>query len=88
MTRTSDGFVLAEEDLRLRGPGEFHGTRQSGLPEFKIADLLRDWKALEIAREEAQALVKKDPYFENAESRALLEEMDLRFGSGRNFIGA
>jgi len=88
MTRTSDGFVLAEEDLRLRGPGEFHGTRQSGLPEFKIADLLRDWKALEIAREEAQALVKKDPYFENAESRALLEEMNLRFGSGRNFIGA
>lgn len=88
MTGTSDGFALAEEDLRLRGPGEFHGTRQSGLPEFKIADLLRDWKALEAAREEALALVQKDPYFKSAESRALLEEMHARFGAGLSFIGA
>lgn len=88
MTRTSDGFALAEEDLRLRGPGEFHGTRQSGLPEFKIADLLRDWKALEAAREEAQAFVQKDPYFKSAEGRALLEEMHARFGGGLSFIGA
>ncbi len=88
MTRTSDGFALAEEDLRLRGPGEFHGTRQSGLPEFKIADLLRDWKALEAAREEALAFVQKDPYFKSAESRVLLEEMHARFGAGLSFIGA
>lgn len=59
MTRTRDGFLLAEEDLRLRGPGEFHDARQSGLPELKIADLLRDWKALEAARREAQALVHR-----------------------------
>jgi ATP-dependent DNA helicase RecG len=88
MASTSDGFALAEEDLRLRGPGEFHGTRQSGLPEFKIANLLRDGKALEFAREEALALVKDDPYFKNNDSQALLEEMNLRFGGGRNFIGA
>lgn len=88
MTRTSDGFVLAEEDLRLRGPGEFHGTRQSGLPEFKIADLLRDGKTLAAAREEAQALVRKDPYFQSAESRALLAEMKARFGKGIDISGA
>ncbi len=88
MTSTSDGFALAEEDLRLRGPGEFHGTRQSGLPEFKIADLLRDWKALEAAREEAQAFVQKDPCFKSPEGRALLEEMHASFGTGPDFIGA
>lgn len=88
MTRTSDGFVLAEEDLRLRGPGEFHGTRQSGLPEFKIADLLRDGKILQIAREEAQALAQRDPYFKSAENRALLAEMKARFGEGIDISGA
>jgi ATP-dependent DNA helicase RecG len=86
MVRTSDGFALAEEDLRLRGPGDFHGTRQSGLPEFKIADLLRDGKALEAAREEAQALVQDDPYFKNNESRTLYEEMKLRFDADHDFI--
>ena len=88
MTRTSDGFVLAEEDLRLRGPGEFHGTRQSGLPEFKIADLLRDGKILQIAREEAQALAQRDPYFKSSENRALLAEMKARFGEGIDISGA
>ena len=88
MVRTSDGFALAEEDLRLRGPGDFHGTRQSGLPEFKIADLLRDGKALEAAREEAQVLVQEDPYFKNNESRALYEEMKLRFDAGHDYIGS
>ncbi|MDD4335571.1 MAG: helicase-related protein, partial [Desulfotomaculaceae bacterium] len=87
MTRTANGFVLAEEDLRLRGPGEFHGTRQSGLPEFKIADLLRDWKTLERAREEAQTLVRKDPYFKSAGGRALLAEMRSRFGKGIDISG-
>jgi ATP-dependent DNA helicase RecG len=88
MVRTSDGFALAEEDLRLRGPGDFHGTRQSGLPEFKIADLLRDGNALEAAREEAQVLVKDDPYFKNNESRALFEEMKLRFDADHDYIGS
>jgi len=87
MTRTADGFALAEEDLRLRGPGEFYGTRQSGLPEFKAADLLRDWKVLGAAREEALAWVKEDPFFEKAESRALLGEIRERFGAAGNFIG-
>jgi ATP-dependent DNA helicase RecG len=53
MARTDDGFVIAEEDLRLRGPGDFFGTRQWGLPAFRVADLLRDRELLELARGEA-----------------------------------
>jgi len=61
MTGTSDGFKIAEVDLGLRGPGDFFGTRQSGLPEFRVADLLRDGAMLEEARREAFALVRADP---------------------------
>jgi ATP-dependent DNA helicase RecG len=61
MEETSDGFRIAEEDLRLRGPGEFFGMRQSGLPEFRIADLVRDHAVLERAREDAFALLRTDP---------------------------
>jgi ATP-dependent DNA helicase RecG len=87
MTQTTDGFALAEEDLRLRGPGEFYGTRQSGLPEFKIADLLRDWKELQAAREEALAWVREDPRFQKPESRLLMAEVFNRFGGAGSYIG-
>jgi len=53
MVRTQDGFELAELDLKLRGPGEFFGTRQAGLPEFRVANLLRDRQLLELAKQEA-----------------------------------
>jgi ATP-dependent DNA helicase RecG len=53
MVRTQDGFELAELDLTLRGPGEFFGTRQAGLPDFRVANLLRDRKLLELAKLEA-----------------------------------
>ncbi|OPX84197.1 MAG: ATP-dependent DNA helicase RecG [Pelotomaculum sp. PtaB.Bin104] len=86
MTRTTDGFELAEEDLRLRGPGEFHGTRQSGLPEFKVADLLRDWRALQLAREEALAWVREDPQLRKPERRLLLEEVKARFYNAISYI--
>jgi len=61
MASTSDGFRIAEEDLKLRGPGEFFGTRQHGLPEFKFADIIEDWKLLLAAREDAFELVRSDP---------------------------
>jgi ATP-dependent DNA helicase RecG len=61
MTETNDGFRIAETDLQLRGPGEFFGTRQSGLPEFRVADLLRDAALLEQARRDALAIVAADP---------------------------
>ena len=53
MTQTNDGFVIAEKDLQIRGPGEFLGTRQSGLPDMIIADIVNDSKILELARAEA-----------------------------------
>lgn len=59
MTQTNDGFIIAEKDLQLRGPGEFLGTRQSGLPDMIIGDIVNDSKILELARSEAINFVKK-----------------------------
>jgi len=73
MTETNDGFRIAEEDLRLRGPGEFYGVRQSGLPGLKIADVLRDMDVLQEARQDAFTLVESDPKLSRAEHRGLRE---------------
>ncbi|OHB34986.1 MAG: ATP-dependent DNA helicase RecG [Planctomycetes bacterium GWA2_39_15] len=62
MTKTCDGFKIAEMDFRLRGPGEFFGTRQHGLPELKISDLIRDFPILKQARKDAFELVSEDPH--------------------------
>jgi ATP-dependent DNA helicase RecG len=61
MCETNDGFKIAEEDLKIRGPGDFLGTRQSGLPELRVANLIRDYKILEVARAEAFAWLERDP---------------------------
>src|SRR5699024_6019691 len=60
MTETNDGFELAEEDLKLRGPGDFFGKKQSGLPEFKVADLVHDYRALEVARTDAITIIHEN----------------------------
>ena len=57
MVRTTDGFEIAEKDLELRGPGEFFGTKQAGMPSLRVANLIRDRKLLELAKQEAAALV-------------------------------
>ncbi|PTM59116.1 ATP-dependent DNA helicase RecG [Desmospora activa] len=67
MTETTDGFEIARRDLELRGPGDFFGVRQSGTPEFKVADLMEDQKVLEVARADAQLLVKSDVLWEKEE---------------------
>ncbi len=79
MGRTNDGFEIAEEDLRIRGPGEFYGTRQSGIPSLRIANVLRDVSILEESREDAFALVKADPSFAAPGHVRLREEMLRRF---------
>ena len=73
-SRTNDGFKIAEEDLRLRGPGEFFGTRQSGLPDLHAANIIRDADLLDRARSEAFELINQDPVLANyPRLRALLE---------------
>jgi ATP-dependent DNA helicase RecG len=74
LTQTNDGFALAEKDLELRGPGEFFGRRQSGLPELKLASLL-DMDMLQIAQTEAQAIAEADPLLEQPEHQLLRERV-------------
>ena len=61
MTGSNDGFFIAEEDMRLRGWGDFFGTKQHGMPEFKLANPITDHHLLKQAREDAFGLVKNDP---------------------------
>jgi len=68
---TSDGFQLAEQDLLLRGPGEFLGSAQSGLPKLRVGHLLRDAALLQEARREVAAILKNDPLLESDQNRPL-----------------
>ncbi|MFO0774034.1 MAG: ATP-dependent DNA helicase RecG [Nitrospiraceae bacterium] len=78
---STDGFVIAEEDLRIRGPGEMFGTRQSGLPEFRVANLVRDVALLELARKEARSLLDRDPTLDHPEHRSLKQVMQRRWAA-------
>ena len=79
---TDAGFVLAEKDLEMRGPGDFFGVRQSGMPELRVANL-GDAATLEAARSAAQALFARDPLLEQ-EEHAMLAEAVSRFWSSAN----
>jgi ATP-dependent DNA helicase RecG len=74
MQETNDGFRLAEADLRMRGPGEFFGKRQSGLPDFRVASLF-DTRLIELARREAERLLDRDPELSQPEHAALAAEV-------------
>ena len=69
MRETDDGFVIAEEDLRLRGAGELLGTRQSGMPEFRLADLAAHADLLAVARDDAQLILTRDPELQSRARR-------------------
>jgi ATP-dependent DNA helicase RecG len=65
LTKTNNGFIISQEDLKIRGPGDFLGTKQSGLPDLHLSDLLRDSQTLEVAREKAIQIIKEDPELED-----------------------
>jgi ATP-dependent DNA helicase RecG len=75
MVRTQNGFELAELDLQLRGPGEFFGTRQAGMPDFRVANLLRDRKLLELAKSEAAEFLKSGDKYSDAERKAVMQHL-------------
>jgi ATP-dependent DNA helicase RecG len=75
MEKTTDGFKIAEEDLAIRGPGEMLGTQQSGLPEFRIADFVRDFSLLTEARKYAFAVIEGDPTLSRPEHLLLKETL-------------
>jgi len=87
MEETCDGFRIAEADLELRGPGDFLGTRQAGLPEFRVASILRDGRILEEARREAFDLVERDPLLSCRENEPLRNELVRRWGGRLELAG-
>ncbi|CAG9619746.1 ATP-dependent DNA helicase RecG [Sutcliffiella rhizosphaerae] len=83
MTETNDGFVLSEKDLELRGPGDFFGKKQSGVPEFKVADMVHDYRALEVARQDAHELLYSKAFWEEEhykELRNMIEKSGVMNG--------
>jgi ATP-dependent DNA helicase RecG len=75
MVRTTDGFEIAEVDLRLRGPGDLHGTQQSGILDLKIADIIKDEKILKYSRNMAVDILTEDPHLEVEKNRPILQQL-------------
>ncbi len=75
MTQTTDGFLIAEEDLKMRGPGDIYGTRQSGALDFKIADIIHDVDIMEETKEAAQKILSQDPLLELPQHRQLQQDV-------------
>ena len=86
IVKSRDGFSIAEEDLRIRGPGDFTGTRQSGIPLLRAGNLLRDIKLLELSRREAFDLIEKDPQLEAPEHIKLKDTLNHTFGNQANLM--
>jgi len=86
IVKSRDGFSIAEEDLRIRGPGDFTGTRQSGIPILRAGNLLRDIKLLELSRREATDLIEKDPQLEAPEHVKLKDALHHTFGNQTNLM--
>ena len=85
LTKTIDGFKIADEDLRLRGPGDFLGKRQHGLPELKIADLSCDMMLFREAGAAAKELYNTDPLLKDPQNNNILKEMQKLFKTAKNY---
>jgi len=83
---TLDGFQIAEEDLEIRGPGEFFGTRQHGLPELKFGNILKDFDIMVAARKEAFDIIERDSELNDEHHRPLKERLHSRFGGKLDLI--
>ena len=79
MTETNNGFVISEKDLELRGSGEFFGTKQHGLPEFKIANLFEDIEMLKSVQSVAIKIMEDDPNLEKEKNRELKKQIEIKF---------
>jgi len=86
MTRSNDGFEIAEHDLRLRGPGEMFSTRQHGLPDLKIANIIDDFDLLVMARKNAFEMVSSDPMLRNTEHKNIRRALLARFGESIGLV--
>jgi ATP-dependent DNA helicase RecG len=86
MEETTDGFKIAEVDMKLRGPGDVLGTRQSGLPDFEFADLVTDAEIVDMARREAFKTVDADPHLRRPEHESTRRKFVQLYGTGQNFF--
>ena len=87
MEKSNSGFEIAEKDLQLRGPGDFFGIRQHGLPEFKLANLLKDINILKDATQAAKQIITSDPKLQNYENQSLKKVIYLKYGEQLKNIG-
>ena len=81
LCRTADGFAVARYDLETRGPGDFFGEAQHGLPTLQVADLVQDTRTLRVAQAEAKALLETDPNLADPAHRALSDEVERLFAT-------
>ena len=79
MQQTNDGFLISEKDLELRGPGDFFGTMQHGVPEFKVANLFTDMEILKDAQKAAKKLLIEDPMIQKEENQGIKNKIDQLF---------
>jgi ATP-dependent DNA helicase RecG len=84
LKESSDGFLIAEKDLEIRGPGDMSGTAQSGLPKFKLASIVDDADLLSEAKKIARSILETDPYLDKKSHKALKDYLDFLQDDGKN----
>ncbi|WP_301009536.1 ATP-dependent DNA helicase RecG, partial [Ligilactobacillus agilis] len=85
MVQTNDGFIIAQKDLELRGPGDVLGSKQAGIPDFRVGDPIADLKILQIAQMEAQQVLAAPDFLTNPENAGLIQYLHQKVGQGQKF---